>query len=156
MQGQNMSNLTWSIEHSVETTAPPAFSWMYMTDVKNWDDPPATFKLDGPFTSGSPGTTEMPGQALRHWRLRDVQPPHTYTMEIALDGAVLLCKWVFSELPDSQTRLTQYIGLEGENASLYKDEVDRAFAPTLAAGMSRIASAIGLAYAREPNHRDHS
>src|SRR5437763_1913718 len=31
MQGQNMSNLTWSIEHSVETTAPPAFSWMYMT-----------------------------------------------------------------------------------------------------------------------------
>ena len=119
------SEIKWEIEHSVETTAPPAFTWMYMTDVKNWDDPPAEFRLHGSFTSGSLGTTEIPGQPPRQWRLRDVRPRDSYTIEIALEGAVILCRWVFAELPHNQTRLTQHITLQGENASSYGDEVQR-------------------------------
>jgi hypothetical protein len=140
-----MSNVAWAMEHSVEAVATPAFSWMYMTAVANWDDPPAEFRLNGPFASGSCGTTEMPGEAPQEWRLREVNPHDSYTIEIALEGAFILCKWAFSELPNGHTRLTQRISLEGENAVLLRDDVERAFAPALAPGMSKIAIAIGQA-----------
>jgi hypothetical protein len=118
-----------------------------MTDVKNWDDPPARFKLTGLFTSGSVGSTEIPGQEPRQWRLKDVTPHDSYTIEIALGGAVILCKWMFAATPEGQTRLTQHITMEGEKSSSYKDDVQRAFAPGLAPGMNRIASAMDQAYA---------
>jgi hypothetical protein len=142
-----MSDTAWAIEHSVETAATPAFAWSYMTDVKHWDDPPAEFKLKGSFASGSMGTTEIAGQEPRQWRLRDVESHRSYTIEIALDGAVILCKWIFAAAPEGQTRLTQHITMEGEKSSSYKDDVQRAFAPGLAPGMNRIASAIDQAYA---------
>jgi hypothetical protein len=74
-------------------------------------------------------------------------------VEIALDGAVILCNWVFTGLADNRTRLTQRIILEGEEAASYRDDVDRTFAATLAPGMNRIAIAIDQAYAREHSHR---
>jgi hypothetical protein len=58
----SMSDIKWAIEHSAEATANLAFTWTYMTDVKNWDDPPAKFSLNGPFLSGSPGSTEYQGK----------------------------------------------------------------------------------------------
>jgi hypothetical protein len=143
---KNMSDIAWEIEHTVGTAATPEFAWVYMTNVKNWDDPPAEFKLDGPFATGSTGTTEISGQPPRQWQLKDVSPPETYTIEIVLPGAAISCKWMFSELPSNRTRLTQHITLEGENASSYTDDVQRAFAPGLAPGMNRIAVAIGEAY----------
>ena len=142
------SDIEWAVEHSVEVTVPLAFAWMYMTDVKNWDDPPAQFRLHGSFIGGSPGITEIPEQAPRHWRLREVKPQDSYSIEIALDGAVILCKWVFAEGAASQTRLTQRITLQGESVSSYSDEVQRAFGPGLAPGMNRIAVAICQAYAQ--------
>ncbi len=144
----NVNDIVWMIEHSVETRATPEFTWMYMTDVKNWDDPPAEFKLHGPFASGSSGTTEMPGQPPRQWRLKNVKARESYTIEIAVVGAVIACKWVLSELPNSRTQLTQQITLEGENASSYTEDVRLAFGPGLAPGMSRIAAGISEAYAR--------
>src|SRR5262249_39644177 len=125
------------------------FTWRYMTDVKNWDDPPAKFSLNGSFSSGSPGSTAIPGQPPRQWRLKQVKPQESYTIEIALEGAVILCKWVFAELPNNHARLTQHITLEGENAQSYNDEVQQAFGPGLAPGMNRIAMAISHAYARD-------
>ncbi len=149
-----MNEIPWATQHSIETTASPAFTWAYMTDVKNWDDPPAQFRLNGPFTSGSLGTTEIPGQPPLQWLLRDVKPHDSYTMEIALEGANILCNWVFQSLPDSRTRLTQHITLEGEKASSYKEDVRRTFDVTLAPGMSRIALAIDRAYARDSLHHN--
>jgi hypothetical protein len=69
----------------------------------------------------------------------------TAYLEIALEGAVILCIGLFRELPDRQTRLTQRITLDGENASSYKGEVQRTFDLTLAPGMSRIAIAVDRA-----------
>ncbi len=142
-----MSDIAWAIDFAVETSATQAFAWKYMTDVKNWDDPPARFQLNGSFTTGSVGTTEMPGQPPRQWRLRDVEPQRSYTIEIALEKAVILCKWQFAELTDGRTRLRQTITLEGENPAPYKEDVERAFTPGLAPGMNRIAKAIDEAYA---------
>jgi hypothetical protein len=63
--------------------------------------------------------------------LREVNPPDSYTIQIDLEGAVILCRWVFSELADGRTRMTQHLTLEGEKAASYKDDVDRAFAAAL-------------------------
>ncbi|MGA7312434.1 MAG: SRPBCC family protein [Silvibacterium sp.] len=141
-----MSNIAWEMEHSVETNASRTFVWKYMSDVENWDDPPATFHLEGPFEKGSHGTTEIPGQATIQWRLRDVEPQNSYTMEIALDGAVISCQWVFEELRSNRTELTQRIILEGDKAMSYENDVRRTFDLTLAPGMSRIAAAVDQAY----------
>jgi hypothetical protein len=144
-----MSDLAPLISNSVETNATRNFAWSYMTDVKNWDDPPATFRLEGPFASGSRGTTEMPGQAPRQWCLREVVAPQTYTLEIPLDSALIQCKWIFADLADGRTELTQQIYLVGKKASSHREDVERAFAATLAPGMKRIAHAIDMAFTRD-------
>ncbi len=66
------------------TQAPPSLG-----NVANWDDPPAKFELDGPFASGSRGTTRLPGQEPLHWFVREVNAPHAATMEMQLEGATL-------------------------------------------------------------------
>jgi hypothetical protein len=141
-----MSEIVWQTEHSVETIASPGFAWAYMTDVNHWDDPPAQFRLDGPFVTGAHGMTEIPGQPSRSWRLRDVQPNDFYIMEFALDRAIFSCSWRFRGLPYGGTCLTQHIALEGENAAAYIAEVQPAFKSNLAAGMKKIAMTLDRAY----------
>lgn len=135
------------LAHYVEVDASPAFAWTYLTNVANWVDPPAEFKLDGAFTAGSRGTTVMPGQKPRHWRIRSVSPLESYIIEIPLDRATLLFEWRFDALAGQRTGLTQRIVLEGENAAAYVEQVHAGFAPNLAAGMNRVATAIGQAQA---------
>jgi hypothetical protein len=45
------------LEHSIETDVTAAFAWKCRTDIATWNDPPATFLLDGPFAEGAQGTT---------------------------------------------------------------------------------------------------
>ena len=143
-----MSDAAWEIEHSVETAASLAFAWAYMTNVANWDDPPAEFKLYGPFAEGSYGTTQMPGQEPRRWQIREVNPLECYRLEFPLEGATLSFVWRVHPLPAGGTRLTQSIVLEGECANAYLARVQPAFTPNLAPGMKRIAAAIELAEAK--------
>jgi hypothetical protein len=141
-----MSDAIWETEHSVETIADQAFAWTYMSDVKNWNDPPAEFTLDGPFTSGAHGTTQIPGQPPKHWQLLEVIPTQSYTITFSLDAAALSFEWCFSELSGRGSKLTQHIALTGEGASVFVSEVQQAFASSLAPGMNRIAAAIDNAY----------
>jgi hypothetical protein len=136
-----MTEPLWELAHSVATSADPAFVWKYMSDVANWDDPPAEFKLWGPFVDGSKGTTVAAGQE-RHWQLRDVHPMSGYTVEFPLDRAALSFEWKFGPLPDGRTLLSQRVVLKGENAAVYLSEVEPAFTASLAPGMNRIAGAI--------------
>ena len=142
-----MSDPAWEIEHSVETTVSLGFVWGYITDIENCDDPPATFKLEGPFANGSRGTTEMPGQEPRHWQLRDVHPMEGYTVEFPLERATLSSVWSFEALPSGGTRLTQRMVLRGENAGAFLADVQLAFTPNIAPGMARIAAAMERAAA---------
>jgi hypothetical protein len=113
-----------------------------MTNVANWDDPPATFELDGPFAAGSRGTTHIPGQEPRHWHLREVTPITSYILEMAFDRAAISVEWRFEARADGKARLTQQIILSGENASAYVEQVRPVFTSTLAPGMARIATAM--------------
>jgi hypothetical protein len=134
-----MSEAEWLLEHSEVTTASPEFVWEYWTDVSNWVDPPASFKLDGPFVAGSRGVTLLPDRDPFGWFIEEVQPGRAYTIGSELDGAVLLCHWRFDPVPGSGTRLTQRIGVAGREAARHAADVRSGFEPTLAAGMKRIA-----------------
>lgn len=136
-----MHDTAWTTSHFVDSRASLPFAWDYMTNVANWDDPPATFELDGPFTAGARGKTSMPGQEPRYWQLAEVKPLASYIMEMRLEGATMSFEWRFDRLPDG-TRLTQNIMLAGENAAAYVSHVEAAFATNLAAGMSRIIGAM--------------
>ncbi len=98
------SAAAWEIHCSVDVDVPVSFAWQYMTDVRNWSDPPAEFGLEGPFASGSLGWTRMPGQPARSWMLRDVEPERAYTIGGGsfLEGAVLLVRWRFDPLSERQ------------------------------------------------------
>ncbi len=141
-----MRNSAWEIAHSVETHATQAFAWEFMSNVANWNDPPARFQILSPFVTGGRGTTQMPDQPPQEWQLADVTPMESYTIEFPLDRASLSFKWTFHPLSD-RTRLTQHIRLLGENASEYLATVQQTFSSNLAPGMERIAAAIDRAYA---------
>jgi hypothetical protein len=144
---------SWLLEHSETTPASPAFVWEYWTDVANWTDPPASFRLEGPFKGGSRGTTVVPNQEPVHWTLRDVHPYSSYTLVSELSDAELVCQWGFSPASDGGTRFTQRIGVRGKGASQQAEGVRLAFEATLESGMKRIAKLLGEAEARERRGR---
>ena len=137
-----MTNPVWQLEHSVEADVSRAFAWNWRTDIKNWDDPPAQFQLDGPFTTGAWGTTRLPGQEPMRWQIRDVRPGASFAIELPLDGAVLSFEWLFDAVSKGRTRITQRIVLAGDNAAAYSDQVRAGFSATLSDGMNRIADAL--------------
>ena len=92
----------WECERSVEADVPVSFAWQFMSDLRNWSDPPAEFSLDGPFADGSTGTTRMPGRPPATWTLRDVKPGRAYTIEGGsfLERAQFMVFWRFDPTPD--------------------------------------------------------
>jgi hypothetical protein len=140
-----VKDVVWEIEESVEAEVSPSFACSWRTDVRNWDDPPARFQLDGPFASGSWGTTLMPGQDPLRWQVRDVRPGAAFTIDMPLDRAVLSFEWLFAAVSDRRTRLTQRIVLRWENAAACASQVRASFGSTLRDGMKRIAGAMATA-----------
>jgi hypothetical protein len=140
-----MSETDWLLEHAEVTAATPAFAWAHMTDVANWDDPPARVQLEGAFAAGSAGQTLFPDRPPLRWRVEEVVAGSAYTIAAELEGAVLLCHWRFEGMAVAGTRLTQRIGLRGPEAKRHADAVRAGFGAGLAAGMKRIAERIAAA-----------
>lgn len=134
------------MEHSVDASVSMTFAWNYWSDVRNWDDPPAQFSLDGPFVEGAAGTTRLPGQAPIYWRVRDVVPGRSAAIVIPLEGAALNCEWRFEHLANRMCRITQTIVLTGERAASFAEQVRASFAGNLPAGMERLAGRMAQAY----------
>jgi len=145
---QKMSGIALQLEHSVEADVTAAFAWKYRTDIANWNDPPARFALDGAFIAGARGTTELPGQQPLHWKVREVQPPDSFVLEMELDRAILTFEWRFDASSAQRTRMTQKIVLAGENAAVYVEQIRAEFRPGLADGMRRIAADMAAAQRR--------
>ena len=140
--------VAWECQRSVDVAVPVSFAWRYMTEVRNWSDPPAEFALDGPFAKGSRGTTKMPGRPPASWTIRDLEPGRAYTIEGSfLDRAVLLFRWRFEALSERSTRMTQRVELCGGNAAAYINDIRAGFEPNLAPGLKRIAERMAHAAA---------
>ena len=131
----------WACQCSVDANVSVAVAWQFMSDVRNWSDPPAEFSLDGPFGTGTRGATRMPDGQVNPWTLRDVDPGKAYTIEGGgfLERAFMLFHWRFDPVTEHQTRLTQRIELWGENAAAYVDGIRSGFEPNLEPGMRRLA-----------------
>jgi len=140
-----MSEVALQMEFSIEADVSPKFAWHFRTDVANWNDPPASFALEGPFETGSRGTTVLPGQEPLHWLIREVRPFESFVVEMQLDRATLSFEWRFDGLSARRTRLSQRIELTGENAAAYVEQVKAGFGPNLADGMTRAAAEIAAA-----------
>jgi hypothetical protein len=144
-----MNDAAWQIEHAVDVDVSVSSAWRWRTDVNNWEDPPARFQLDGPFASGSWGTTLIPGQEPWRWQVRDVRPGELFVIEMPLDDAVLAFEWSFHALSDQRTRMRQRIVLSGANAAAYLTQVCDSLGSNLVAGMNRIADAMTAAARRQ-------
>jgi|SRR5262245_23076480 len=142
-----MDEIAYQVQHFVEVEASLDFVWAWQTDVRNWDDPPAQFQLQGPFTAGTWGSTSLPGQPLLRWRIREARPPRAYIIDMPLERATCSFEWQFDALSERRTKLTQRIVLWGANAASYVSEVQAAFGSTLAGGMERIGRAMARAAA---------
>ena len=98
--------------------------------------------LDGPYETGSKGTTKMRGQEPMHWRLAEVEPPSRNVTEMELAGAVLRFNWTYEALPDGRTQLTQHVTLEGPGADAYVPFMKEHFAGNIPKGMERLAAEV--------------
>jgi hypothetical protein len=58
------------------------------------------------------------------------------------EGAEALFEWRFEAIDEHRTRLTQRIGVRGDGASMYEEQIRAGFAPTLSEGMARLAEAL--------------
>lgn len=141
----DLSEHAWQFEYSTDCRATRQFAWTYWTNISNWNDPPATIELDGPFASGSRLTTRIPGREPLHSVIRSVIAEREATIEMQLPGAVLSFHWRFDELfSGERTRLTQRLTLTGENAREFVEQVT-VFEQTVPEGMRRVAAAISAA-----------
>ena len=134
------SEPVWTCQQSVDVHVPLAFAWGYMTDIRNWNDPPAEFVLDGPFVAGARGTTSMPGRPPVFWTIDTVDPGHAYTIRSSVsDGVSMLFHWRFEASSSDVTTLSQRLELGGEDADGHVSDIRSAFESNLEPGMHRIA-----------------
>lgn len=140
-----MEDIAWETTHAAETNSSLDFAWKYWANVANWDDPPAIFQLEGPFATGSRGTTRLPAQEPLHWFIREVTPPNRATIEMSLDAAALSFEWRFVALANGRTRLTHRIVLKGEKAEMYLSQVKAAFETNPPSALNKLATAMANA-----------
>jgi hypothetical protein len=139
-------NMVWEFRHSVIANANRQTVWEFISNIDNMarieGDAVESMTLDGPFQTGTRGTTKMRGQAPTHWTLAGVEPPERATYEMELSGAVLRFAWSYDELNDGRTRLTQHVLLEGPSAEAYVPFMEEHFVGNIPKGMERLAAEI--------------
>src|SRR5262245_26998380 len=139
-------NMFWESRHSVSANANRQTVWEFISNIDNLarieGDAVESMTLDGPFQTGTRGTTKTPGQEPTHWRLADVELPERATYEMELSGAVVRFAWSYEELSDGRTRLTQHVMLEGAGAAAYVPFMEEHFVGNIPKGMERLAEEV--------------
>jgi hypothetical protein len=134
----------WQFRYSLYCRASRDFAWNYWTNIANWNDPPASFRIEGPFATGSKITTFLPGQTL-HSTIRQVLEGREATIDLQLPGAIFTFHWTLESLSGSQTQITQELELSGPNADSLVAQA-RVFEQTTPDGMQKLVKAIESAY----------
>jgi hypothetical protein len=134
----------WEMRYAAEADADLEFAWNYWSNVRNWDDPPARFELEGAFADGARGSTWVGEELTMHWVVRNVKAGESATIEVQLDGAVMAFTWGLEAIGDGRTRLTQRAVLSGEKAQALVEQA-KGLETTLPQGMRKLAAAIGAA-----------
>ena len=108
-----MNNPAWQFEHSAECKASKSFAWSFWTDVSNWERLEGKavdwIKLDGAFIEGTTGVTKMPGQEPQAWKIVQLNPKQSATIEMTLGGAVFHNRMLMESISEDRTKITQYM-----------------------------------------------
>lgn len=139
--------MAWQYKHAVECAVPREFAWKYWTDVRNWDDPPARFEMEGPFAAGTRVTTILPGQRLLSV-IREVEEGRGARIEMELMGAVVAFRWGLEEIGMERTRLVQQVSLTGSGAEALAGEA-KMLEMTIPEGMKKLAGAMERKWGQE-------
>jgi hypothetical protein len=143
----------WELKHSVIANANRQSVWEFVSDIDNLarieGDGVESMALDGPFQSGTRGTTKMRGQEPTHWRLNEVEPCERVTYEMELSEAMVRFNWSYAELSDGRTLLTQHIVLEGPGAEAYVAFMEEHFVGNVPKGMEKLAEEAAKYAARQ-------
>lgn len=144
-----MNEIAWQFEHSIECNVNKSFVWEYWTDVTNWERLEGKavewIKLDGPFELGSLGTTKMPGLEPHHWKISQLDPEKSATIDMPLEGAVFHNEISIDALSPDQTRITQRMYLTGTKAAEFAEGMQM-FEQTAPQGLAKLAKTIEEAY----------
>jgi hypothetical protein len=141
---QPIPDPAWQFQTSLDCNASRHFVWSYWTNIANWDDPPATFHLDGPFAVGSRLTTILPGQSFQSV-IRDLKPDREATIEMQLPNAILSFHWKFESISEQGTRMTQRLALSGKDAKSFVAQAS-VLEQTAPEGMKKLAAAMERAH----------
>lgn len=143
-----MSEAAWQFEHAVECKVNRSFVWSFWTDVSNWERIEGKavewIKLHGPFALGTFGETKMPGQEPQRWKIAQIDPGHSATIEMAVAGALFHNEMILESISPDQTRIVQRMSLTGEKA-LALAEGMKVFETSAPQGLAKLAKAIELA-----------
>lgn len=140
----------WTFEHSVACRASRDFAWRFWTEVSNWsvvDSSVEAATLNGPFQSGTTGTTKPRGGAPIQWQLAEVHEGSSAVVLILVPGAALRFAWKFDDSGAGATRLTQRASIEGEKAQDYMATVAPELERNMPQGMRKLAEAMEKAAA---------
>jgi hypothetical protein len=135
-----MTDPVWKFEYAVECEAPQEFAWKYWTNPENWDDPPARFEFDGPFSAGTRIKTILPGQTLESV-IQGVEFGREATIQLAYGEARISFEWRFKEVTAARTRVSQRIELSGTRNTVLLEQA-KVFEKTAPAGMQKLKQRI--------------
>lgn len=131
-------------KHTVTCNAEKSVAWTFWTEVSNWEliegDTVEWIRLDGPFAVGSKGMTKTPGQEPQHWKITQLEPEQSATIDIELPGATLHNTMRFKSIGD-QTLITQFMQLSGPEAAEFIEGMNMLKKST-PAGLTKLAKAI--------------
>ena len=101
--------MPWELKNSVIANAPRQTVWEFVSDIDNLarieGDAIESMTLDGPFQTGTRGTTKMRGQEPTHWRLVEVEPPERATYWLRRREQEETDREVIQTIEDELTRI---------------------------------------------------
>jgi hypothetical protein len=114
--------------------------------VSNWklDADIVSIQLKGPFAAGSEGITITRSFGNVEWRLVDVEPQRSATVELPLPGATAQFHWTFEDY-GVHTRITQRVTISGEHSSPLIEGLVANLGTGIPAGMQKLSDAIAEA-----------
>lgn len=144
-----MSKAVWQFEHTVTCKANRTFVWSFWTDVTNWEqiegEAVELIRLDGPFATGTFGTTKAPGQEPYHWQIAECKEEHFARIEMKLDGAIFDNIMSFTHIGADETLIMQRMELSGPKAPSLVEGMTM-FETIAPQGLAKLAESIEAAY----------
>lgn len=144
-----MPDIIWQFEHSVECNSNKSFAWAFWTDVSNWERLEGKavewIKLHGPFAVGTSGATKAPGQEPYTWKITQLDPERSATIEMPLDDAVFCNVMMMESIGADRTQIAQRLSLTGIKAADFAEGM-RTFETNAPQGLAKLAKAIESVY----------